>query len=1019
MTRKNSTFHLWTFIVLLSLLCFCPSLVIGYQYPIRLFAENEVPNIGDPHGMMQDSRGFIWFWGDQGAAFYNGNHFERLSIEDGLPDKYVYTIVEDEAGVIFFCTFKGLVEYHVNTGEMKLHDVLGEQPVRDLVFMDGVRIYALDSGVQVEWDNQHFEVPMFNPETQHHYITMIHTLVPDYPNHTIYALSDRIGVYQCHIPPILSLLELTPEAERKDLPHSDPLVFPEGFLLEEIAEVQNDLSDFVISDPEERMALWNQSIHHYSPFGPGVYHNVDGLVLRQNHPPLFWVNDDYFQIEEVAVPVRNMDTPSDILISSAKQTFEGGILYATNAGAYYVNNGNTFHFGQEEGLPSSRIAGAIMDHTGSFWFLDEQGTLSRIHTSSMSVFTRETISTLEGLQNAIALDDGSILLGGLEGISLYSDGEVSPVRSLTQISRDFLDFAADKHGNVLIFTLFRIYHYNRTTDRLRALTSELPAHDEAFTYATDGEGDLWFTFSNQLYEWDGSRLINHPTYEGWMAGSLSSLYTPDGSLFLGEWEFLIRKKHEYVWFYGFNRCYFGYLEETNFEPGQATFLVEEFYPDTLFLGKPAATCSELGPDGAYWFGTFSAGLLRLAPPEEIETTGDSIRIYDIRNGLPSNSVHSVFKAPDSTLYFVMDGGICKVTADSIEIINDPLPEESVVFQFLQDRNGRRFYATSHGLHVFEGHQKIILDNSFGLPENRVNQVLYLETGEMLAVQPNGIFLFHPDNLMGSLRTGNPPVIASLWADSLRIGIERQINLPLGRRKLLFNLALPDYLNEPYNRFSWYLSGLDGGFQQSTTRSEAIYTNIPPGTHTFQLHAINSAGDTLRLQEEPQIYVPYYYYETTGFYLVLIFISVGIIVLIFYWRFQTLKKEKERELELQEARLETAHQLAATIAHEFNNPLAIIKGAIDLFLLKSIDEKVKERHMQRIPGQVERMADLVQKLLRLSEIREIDYAYGVQILDLHSPAADEMIKSQAMAAQMVQNYNRENQQDDKEQEEKAH
>lgn len=94
-------------------------------------------------------------------------------------------------------------------------------------------------------------------------------------------------------------------------------------------------------------------------------------------------------------------------------------------------------------------------------------------------------------------------------------------------------------------------------------------------------------------------------------------------------------------------------------------------------------------------------------------------------------------------------------------------------------------------------------------------------------------------------------------------------------------------------------------------------------------------------------------------------------------------EKEiQDRQMQTKRLETANQIAATIAHEFNQPLAILRIIADLAFLDNLDEKEKRRHLEGILPQVERMQQLVKKLLKLKEFREIDYAGGMKILDLH-------------------------------------
>ncbi|MCB2200928.1 hypothetical protein KQI63_16095 [bacterium] len=101
--------------------------------------------------------------------------------------------------------------------------------------------------------------------------------------------------------------------------------------------------------------------------------------------------------------------------------------------------------------------------------------------------------------------------------------------------------------------------------------------------------------------------------------------------------------------------------------------------------------------------------------------------------------------------------------------------------------------------------------------------------------------------------------------------------------------------------------------------------------------------------------------------------------------QQLEQAKEAELEAR--RLQTLNQLAATIAHEFNNPLGIIQGFSDLTQIdRSTDQMLRER-MERVNLQVQRMHSLVRKLLRLRTLREADYAAALKILDIDDDGAE--------------------------------
>ncbi|MBD3167771.1 PAS domain S-box protein, partial [bacterium] len=92
--------------------------------------------------------------------------------------------------------------------------------------------------------------------------------------------------------------------------------------------------------------------------------------------------------------------------------------------------------------------------------------------------------------------------------------------------------------------------------------------------------------------------------------------------------------------------------------------------------------------------------------------------------------------------------------------------------------------------------------------------------------------------------------------------------------------------------------------------------------------------------------------------------------------------EELEREAQKQRI--AYQLAATIAHEFNTPLGIIKGSLELLAMEMDENANCGVHLARVARQAERMGELVQKLLKISDLKEVDYAAGMKILDIHTP-----------------------------------
>jgi PAS domain S-box-containing protein len=83
------------------------------------------------------------------------------------------------------------------------------------------------------------------------------------------------------------------------------------------------------------------------------------------------------------------------------------------------------------------------------------------------------------------------------------------------------------------------------------------------------------------------------------------------------------------------------------------------------------------------------------------------------------------------------------------------------------------------------------------------------------------------------------------------------------------------------------------------------------------------------------------------------------------------------------KMKTANKIAITVAHEFSNPLSIIKGYVDIIhMTKDMPEEKKNDLLSKIRTQIKRMHELVDKLLKLRELKDIPYIDGIDFIDIH-------------------------------------
>ncbi|MDQ2069241.1 diguanylate cyclase [Natronospira bacteriovora] len=313
---------------------------------------------------------------------------------------------------------------------------------------------------------------------------------------------------------------------------------------------------------------------------------------------------------------------------------------------------------------------------------------------------------------------------------------------------------------------------------------------------------------------------------------------------------------------------------------------------TLEHGGVSGVLEEAGD--RLWLATQS-GLYRINP-----NTGESQR-YDASGDLPVDSVYAVSMDPD--------GNIWASTAQGLVVIR----------------------SDDGSLQTF--------DVSDGLQSNEFNAGAYrrLPDGRMAFGGLNGINLFDVNQLEF---TAPPPPVA---ITSVQIGSKRfnefdlaqsggQVSVPYGERFLSVSFTALDFRNLRKNRFEYRLQGFDEQWRSSDGLNRAIFTNLPPGAYVFQVRAANSlgiwneTGASLSVRVERPFWLhPLAYIAYSLLVLLLVFLGVRS-----YARRQQLEQARREE----EQRLHLAEQL-----HRMSTRLA---GSLDQgLLIDRLAETLKE------------------------------------------------------------------------------
>jgi signal transduction histidine kinase/ligand-binding sensor domain-containing protein/CheY-like chemotaxis protein/AraC-like DNA-binding protein len=227
-------------------------------------------------------------------------------------------------------------------------------------------------------------------------------------------------------------------------------------------------------------------------------------------------------------------------------------------------------------------------------------------------------------------------------------------------------------------------------------------------------------------------------------------------------------------------------------------------------------------------------------------------------------------------------------------------------------------------------------------------------------------------ILKELRAGNKIITPS---DSLiiseHISIAKSIHLEY-KQNFSISYAELNYSDPLQTVFRHRLEGLDGEWHQAGFSKTASYTNLSPGTYTFQVQARNykgiwnEPGATIQVVVRPPFYMTVYAYL---FYFVAFF---GLLFLSRHKGIQRLKnkfrqEQHDREIERQREVDEMKIKFLTNLSHELRTPISLILAPMDQLLNKTTVDKTQ--YVEGIKRNAKRLLNLVDQLLDFKSLQE--------------------------------------------------
>ena len=334
-----------------------------------------------------------------------------------------------------------------------------------------------------------------------------------------------------------------------------------------------------------------------------------------------------------------------------------------------------------------------------------------------------------------------------------------------------------------------------------------------------------------------------------------------------------------------------------------------------------------------------------------------LRSFTANNGLPNNDIHTLKMDKYGFLWVSSNGGLGRIKRKDLDLFFDAglTPK----FQWFGQNEG-------------------IVNQEFN--GGTTNAVFQDSNERLWFANQDGIVLIDIDEQENTIPT-NPyrltidqVYIEERYQNTARIDT---LSLKLGERRIAFFYGLPDYTNRIIN-YEYRLHGMDDNWIYNSSRKAAIYSELKPGTHTFEVRSI-SFDDSTPATATMTLVVPHYLYEKSWFQLLLGGVLLSVLLFIFIYQSKRLVEWRRLNVREQKAN-EEKQKLFDGIAHELRTPLSLVIHPLERLRLsykakKTITVDVIKKEIETSLKNAERLNYLVDQI---SEIRQISLNNKIQV-----------------------------------------
>ena len=521
---------------------------------------------------------------------------------------------------------------------------------------------------------------------------------------------------------------------------------------------------------------------------------------------------------------------------------DGVMWFATLSGVSQYDGKKFVTLTTKDGLAHNEVFAIHRAPDDTMWFTTRDGV------SQYDGKTFVTLTTADGLANNSVrsihrASDGTMWFGTRGGVSQYDEKELTNFTTKDGLASNRVNVIhADPDGVMWFGTSAGVSRYDGE-EFVTFTTEDGLASNWIHVIHRAPDGVIWFGTSEGVSRYDGKEFVTFTNKDGLAHNRVFAIHhTPDGLMWFGTYGGISRYNgNEFV-----------------------TFTTKDG------LASNRVNVIHTAPNSVVWFGTRD-GISRYEPPlrpSALLRDGKEFLNFTTEDGLAHNEVYAIYRDADGMMWFGTRGGISRY--DGKEFVTFTTKDglaSNWVNAIHRATDGMMWFATDGlGVSMYDGITWMSLDTRDGLAGNNVSSIYAVHEAEGCELceaipaerseqDSDGYLWFGTEGGITRYRrdTISPRArIVAVTTNRRHTDLDALESAIAGTR-ITFEYNSIDFFTHPEKRLYRYklspdksgtksresgLEGYDTDWSQPTKATQVDYTDLPIGTYTFAVQAID-------------------------------------------------------------------------------------------------------------------------------------------------------------------------------------